>query len=372
MKQEDFDRALRIDVPSYLSKIGVNFTEENTTSYREMDNRSVVWHPPGSNPYGMWLYYDFSNNRGSSGSILTYLTEYHNYTKSAALQAIASFAGVQNDQETTVTPRPSQGRTQTTNSGFVPVEKKKFSLPERSTGDKKDARVIAYLLAREIDKEVIFTCIHKGLVFQSQAHGNAVFVGMDPNGIPRHAALRGTASVVDNPFKGEVPSGDSRYTFCVPARPRSSHPSSHKETLYVTESPIDALSIATIMNIKQGAVWRDGKHYLGLCGVQKTSSAVQYLIDHPSITHVVLALDNDRAGKESTTILQGLLKGKSVSVLRYDDGVKDPNEFLMKHKNKLIQDQQQGKERKNYGRENTNTSHQSGQEPRRNVRRREH
>ena len=370
MKQEDFDRALRINVPSFLTQFGVQFSTEND-SFREKDNRSVVWHPPHSNRYGMWIYNDFSSNRmTSSGSIMKYLAEYHGYTKTHALQLLAEFDGISFGEEpskTNASPRTNSPPTPTN----APVERKPFKLPDRNVGEKKDARVIAYLLAREIDKEVIFTCVNKGLVYQSKDHGNAVFVGRDSKGIARHAALRGTSTLGgERPFRGESPSSDPKFTFCIPARFSQVSPT-HKETLYITESPIDAMSIATIMNINQGSAWRNGKHFLGLCGVQKTDSALQYLHDHPSISHVVIALDNDRAGRETTAKLQELLAGKSIAILNYDGDVKDPNEFLMKHKNKLI-DQQQGKERKNYGRENTNSSNQTGKEPRRNDRRREH
>lgn len=64
-------------------------------------------------------------------------------------------------------------------------EKKEFRLPE-SNGDMR--RVFAYLMkTRFIDREVIAHFAHGKLLFEDAKHHNAVFVGRDEFGIPRHA-----------------------------------------------------------------------------------------------------------------------------------------------------------------------------------------
>lgn len=61
--------------------------------------------------------------------------------------------------------------------------------------------------------------------------------------------------------------------------------------LVVSESPIDALSCATIDK------WNHApkSHYLALGGTAPLA-AVQYLTDHPQIKAIRLCLDNDKAG----------------------------------------------------------------------------
>lgn len=52
-------------------------------------------------------------------------------------------------------------------------------------------RVYAYLLNRRgIDREVLSSFVHKGMIYESSDYHNAVFVGYDEHGIARHSILR--------------------------------------------------------------------------------------------------------------------------------------------------------------------------------------
>lgn len=73
-------------------------------------------------------------------------------------------------------------------------------------------RVFAYLLSRRgIDRDVLYTFVHRGMVYESADYHNAVFVGYDENGIPRHAHKRGTGS--ESTYKGNAEGSDPRYSF---------------------------------------------------------------------------------------------------------------------------------------------------------------
>ena len=72
------------------------------------------------------------------------------------------------------------------------------------------------------------------LLYESLPYHNAVFVGFDPGGQPRYAALRGTAS----PFKGEARGSDKRFAFCIRA-PNS-------PALHVFEGAVDLLSLGGV------------------------------------------------------------------------------------------------------------------------------
>lgn len=63
--------------------------------------------------------------------------------------------------------------------------------------------------------------------------------------------------------------------------------------MVVAESPIDVLSIATLLKM-QGEDWTK-YHYLSLGGTAPLA-LLTFLHDHPAVTHVSLCLDNDTAG----------------------------------------------------------------------------
>ena len=69
-----------------------------------------------------------------------------------------------------------------------PVPKKPpkpFTLPPKNDNMR---RVYAYLIShRGIDRDVLYTFAHKGMIYESAKHHNAVFVGFDKDGVPRHA-----------------------------------------------------------------------------------------------------------------------------------------------------------------------------------------
>ena len=129
----------------------------------------------------------------------------------------------------------------------------------------------------------IRACIEAGTLYESRKHQNCVFVGKDLSGKPRFACLRGTRG----DFKQDVSGSDKRFNFFLPAKvpdcPR----------LAVAESPIDALSLATLVK-RYGGNWRDCT-YLSLGGTGERA-LMQFLRDHLAITQVSLCLDNDHAG----------------------------------------------------------------------------
>ena len=79
-------------------------------------------------------------------------------------------------------------------------------------------RVFAYLLkTRGLDADVISYFARKKMLYEDAAHHNAVFIGTDEGGCPRHAHLRSTNSF-GKAFRLNVESSDPRYSFIIPAR----------------------------------------------------------------------------------------------------------------------------------------------------------
>lgn len=155
-----------------------------------------------------------------------------------------------------------------------------FILPEEN---RCGTAVVSYLQRRGIAPDIISQCIGAGILYESRRYKNCVFVGRDPAGKARYACLRGSGST----FKGEVAGSDKRYGFYLPAAdPGSSFAA-------VAESPIDILSVATLLKI-QGEDWTNC-HYLSLGGTAPRA-LLQFLHDHPAVTNISLCVDNDKAG----------------------------------------------------------------------------
>lgn len=205
-----------------------------------------------------------------------------------------------------------------------PKPLKSFQLPESS---RFPSAVLAYLQSRGIHPDIISACIRDGILYESRHHCNCVFVGRDPAGHARSACLRGTR---DN-FKCDVEGSDKRYNFSLLAA------DPHCPLLAVAESPIDALSLATLVKLT-GGEWRSS-HYLSLGGTAPRAM-FQFLHDHPHVTQVSLCLDNDRAGVEGmerleTAIQEDLALSQRVTMIHRNpppkEFGKDFNEFLCAH-----------------------------------------
>ena len=160
----------------------------------------------------------------------------------------------------------------------VQKEEKPFVLPPKNDNMR---RVFAYLLNRRgIDREVLYAFVHKGMIYESADYHNAVFVGFDSNGNPKHAHKRGTGS--ESSYKGNVSGSQPEYSF---------HWSGQSDTLYLFEAPIDMLSFISMQ--KEG--WRQHS-YAASCSVSDRV-LFQTLKDNPNIRQVVLCLDSDEPGQ---------------------------------------------------------------------------
>ena len=184
--------------------------------------------------------------------------------------------------------------------------------------------MLSYLQGRGIHPELLQACIQAGTLYESRKYRNCVFVGRDPAGRARFACLRGTR---DN-FRMDVEGSDKRYGFSLlaadPACPR----------LAVAESPIDALSLASLVK-QAGGDWRDS-HYISLGGTAPRAM-LQFLHDHPRITQVSLCLDNDKAGMEGMERLERAIReepelSQRIKLIYHNpppaEYGKDYNEFL--------------------------------------------
>lgn len=158
-------------------------------------------------------------------------------------------------------------------------------------------RVYAYLLQqRGIDREVLNAFVRERMIYESPEHHNAVFVGYDQNGVPRHAHKRGTNS--QSSYKGNQDGSRPEFSF---------HWCGRSETLYLFEAPIDLLSFISLNKTN----WQDYS-YAAACGVSD-HVLWQMMKDNPDINHVYLCLDNDEAGQSAARRISEKLNTHGIS-----------------------------------------------------------
>lgn len=260
--KEQIAQAKSIDLLSYLQA-----HEPGNLKKSGRNEYSLVEHDSLKISNGCWHWF----SRGIGGkTALDYLIHVQGMAFVEAVKLLADDRNVNFSFQTVKNFSPKE------------PERKPFTPP---AANKDNSFVIAYLVGRGIDREIIDRCINQKILYESAKHHNAVFMGMDRNNAARFACMRGTRGS----FKQDVTGSDKRFNFCL----RPSDPAS--KILAVFESPIDALSFATIRKMGKSA-W-DSVHCLSLGGTSPLA-LVQYLQDHSHISHVYLCLDNDRAGHE--------------------------------------------------------------------------
>lgn len=273
---EQIKRAKQIDLLTYLQHYEpqelVHFSG-NVYTTRSHDSLKI------SN--GKWCWW----SRGIGGrSALDYLIKVRGMTLPEAVMRIDGH----------VPPVPSKAR--------EPAGPRRLLLPEKN---KSNDRAAAYLKGRGIHGTLIDYCIQTRRLYESRYRHNAVFVGFDPQGIPRYGALRGTCG---SRFIGDASGSDKRFSFSIPARDKSTK-------LRLLESAIDLLSYGTL-ELLSGRDWRR-ENCLSLAGIYRPkknmeestppAALIQYLKDYPQITEIALHLDNDAPGRLAAKTIKALL-----------------------------------------------------------------
>ena len=180
--------------------------------------------------------------------------------------------------------------------------RKEFALP--SAGQEM-RRMYAYLLKhRFLDRNVVNAFVRAGLLYEScekfkdREYHNAVFVGKDENGVPRHAHKRSLNSL-GKTFRINVEGSDPRCSF---------HYTGTSSRLYVFEAPIDLMSF--LSRYPRG--WQEHS-YVALCGTAE-HAMLWMLKQNPGLRAVCLCLDHDEAGIEASGRLADILHERG-----YDD-----------------------------------------------------
>ena len=188
---------------------------------------------------------------------------------------------------------------------------KEFKLPK---SNENMHRVFAYLIKqRFIKPEIISYFAKQHTLYEDKQHHNAVFVGLDENGVPRQASKRSTNSY-GNSFRITCQGSDTRYSFA--------HFGESKR-LYVFEAPIDMMSFLTLYPQE----WQKNS-CIAMNGVYE-NAVLTALKNHSNLSEVILCVDNDEGGIEAVDRLRDILRENGYeNVRRFAPKFKDWNEDL--------------------------------------------
>ena len=279
---------------------------------------------------GFWFW----NSRSLRGRAIEFIRAYEDKTLVEAVQVLnhvegQTYADVHSGVQPHPAPHPPAAMPQPMRAETT---KKPFALPPQSPDFR---RLFGYLCGtRKLDSEILRDLIRQGRIYESirrytvqetgelkEVH-NAVFVGMDAHGEPKSAFQRGLVSLSSSAaYKRDVPGSDPSAAFCVPGY-------GDAKTVIVFEASIDAISHACVY--KDAGL--DYKIYdrIALGGTQKAAGLTAYLESHPNITRVVLAMDEDAAGRAADVKIRSQLPEEyEVLSLRQSLG-KDWNEYLVR------------------------------------------
>ena len=178
-----------------------------------------------------------------------------------------------------------------------------------------------YLLHKRcIDREILNAFMRKKLIYEScersrdgtREYHNAVFVGFDELGVPRHGHKRGLYTMGQS-YRGNIEGSDPKHSF---------HYLGGDDTLYVFEAPIDLLSYISLF--PEG--WQE-HNYVACCGTSSIP-VLEMLRQLPQLQQVYLCLDNDAAGHAASERMAKLLEERGISAERLVPQQKDWNDDL--------------------------------------------
>lgn len=190
-------------------------------------------------------------------------------------------------------------------------QRKQFRLPEANANMH---RVYAYLIKqRFIDPRVITHFAKQHTLYEDKEHHNAVFAGLNENGVPVQASKRST-STFGKTFRITCEGSDTRYSFAHFGK---------SEKLFVFEAPIDMMSFLTLYPQE----WQDNS-YIAMNGVYE-NAVLTALEKHKNLSEIILCVDNDEGGIEAADRLRDILeKNGYTHVKRLAPQFKDWNEDL--------------------------------------------
>ena len=290
--EEQIQRANDTNLVDFLREKGQQVSRVGS-EYEWMDGNETV-----SIKDNMWFHqYD-----RVGGTTISFVQKFFGLSFPDAVKLILNEEGA---EELSTRPRPKSSE-----SKPKPITKKDFSLPERNDNMH---RVFGYLIKnRGIDGSVLRVFAHNGLLYESKAHHNAVFIGKDKFGEDKHAHMRSTSS--RHKWRGNQTGSDTRFSF-------NWRGNGYK--VYVFEAPIDMLSYITM----HPRSWYN-ENYIASCSLS-SQPLMQMLADNPYLKQVYICYDNDGPGQKAAHELQVQLQKSGYYTEILVPTLKDWNEDLL-------------------------------------------
>lgn len=281
--KEQREQARRTDLANFLISQGEK-VKKSGSEYEWLDGSQKV------TIRGHLWYHQYEQKGGDA---IDFIRKFYNKDYAEAVQMLLSNYGGQ-----------------IVNLQTTEREQKSFILPPRND---RMSRAFSYLLlTREIDKDVLFEFVRKKMIYESADFHNAVFVGYDSSGKPRHAHKRGT--VTSNPYKGNVAGSQPEFSF---------HWHGTSDKIFLFEAPIDMLSYISMHKEN----WKNHS-FAASCSVSDRV-LFQCLKDNPNIKNVFLCFDNDEAGQTANKRIAEKLNSMNIQNEILIPNYKDWNEDLI-------------------------------------------
>lgn len=280
----------------------LGYTVVKVGKYYSLKEHDSVRIDPSKNLY-------IQNSTGNSGSVIDFTMNFGNMDFKDSFKYLNS-----NFQYMKVVP--GVYKAEDNNKGV-----KEFKLPPRNQSMKN---VYAYLIkTRGIDKEIIDGFVKAGNLYQDKRN-NCVFVSKDENNKPVFACIRGTSTMLR--FLGDVSGSDYSHSFFIDNK---------KDSLVVTESVIDSMSIMTMSKLN-GKEWKE-KNYLAISGVDKYEEALKYHLSKRQYQKIFLCFDSDDKGLLAIEKAEKYIEeiDDNIDVLSCPPKEKDYNDMLLSWKKEL-------------------------------------
>lgn len=212
-------------------------------------------------------------------------------------------------------------------------DKMNFRLPPASPFP---SQMYSYLIdERHIDREIVTYYFQRDKIFEAKNDHAVIFVGYNDDNKACFASKRS----ITNTVRRNISGSDKRFSF------RLDNDSS--QVVHIFESPIDLMSFQTLQKMKKQN-WNED-NYLSIGGALLTGNDISkseipvalqwFLMSHPQIKTLVLYLDNDRAGMETSEQIKYHLSDR-YEILDYRPKYcKDMNEILtrkVKNNNDIV------------------------------------
>lgn len=283
--KEQRERARRTDLANFLISQGEQ-VKRSGSEYEWLDGSQKV------TIRGHLWYHQYEQKGGDA---VDFVRRFYNKDYTEAVQMLLN-----------------NGDSQIITSPPIEKEHKPFKLPPRND---RMSRVFSYLLlTRGIDKDVLYEFVRRKMIYESSDFHNAVFVGYDSNGKPRHAHKRGT--VTNNPYKGNAAGSQPEFSF---------HLHGTSDKIFLFEAPIDMLSFISMHKEN----WKNHS-YAASCSVSDRV-LFQCLKDNPNIKNVFLCFDNDEAGQTANKRIAEKLNSMNIQNKILVPTHKDWNEDILKN-----------------------------------------